>query len=397
MVQWQELEQKYLMQTVNRLPVTLVKGDGIRVWDYDGKEYLDFVGGWAVNTLGHCHPVVVQAITKQAGMLIQTSNQFYTIPQVCLAELLVKNSCFNRVFFSNSGTEANEGAVKLARKYGKAHLNNAHEVITMFNSFHGRTLAMVAATGQEKYQHPYIPLPDGFANVEYDNVAALKEATTSQTCAVMLETVQGEGGVIIPNKSYIKEVRHWCDQKGILLILDEIQTGIARVGTLFSYQRCGVEPDIMTLAKGLGGGIPIGAILAKEKVAVFGPGDHGTTFGGNPLACATSLAVMKYVIEEALPDRVQEVGTHFLGRLEGLRVKLKCITEVRGQGLLIALQFNEDIANKVMLSCLEKGLLINCVKPNVLRFMPPLTVTRDEIDQAIVILGEAITAVTEDS
>ena len=397
MDQWQELERKYLMQTVNRLPVTLVKGDGTKVWDYEGKEYIDFVGGWAVNTLGHCHPVVVQAITRQAGMLIQTSNQFYTIPQVCLAELLVKNSCFDRVFFSNSGTEANEGAVKLARKYGKVCLNNAHEVITAFNSFHGRTLAMVAATGQEKYQHPYIPLPGGFVNVEYDNVAAIKEATTDRTCAVMLETVQGEGGVVIPDKNYIKDVRHWCNMKGLLLILDEIQTGIARVGNLFSYQRCGVEPDIITLAKGLGGGIPIGAILAKERGAVFSPGDHGTTFGGNPLACATALAVMKYVIEEDVPQKVQEVGMHFLEKLEGLQSKFECVTEVRGQGLLIALQFNGNIANEVMISCLEKGLLVNCVKPNAIRFMPPLTVTKDEIDQAMGILREVIKARPEDS
>ena len=276
------------MRTVTRVPVTLVRGKGARVWDDKGKKYLDFVGGWAVNSLGHCHPVLVKALTEQAKTLIQTSNQFYTIPQLQLAELLIKNSCLDRVFFCNSGAEANEGAVKLARRYGKLHLNGAYNIITTFESFHGRTLAMVAATGQNKFQEPYIPLPDGFVNVNYNDIEAIKKATTAQTCAVMLEPIQGEGGVNVPDDNYLKEVRAWCDEKGILLILDEIQTGIGRIGTLFGYEQFGVEPDIMTLAKGLGSGVPIGALLAKEKASVFSPGDHGSTFGGNPLVCATS-------------------------------------------------------------------------------------------------------------
>ena len=228
MTNWQELEQKYFLRTFKRLPVTLVRGEGARVWDEEGKEYLDFVGGWAVNSLGHCHPVVVQTIAEQAKTLIHASNQFYTIPQIRLAELLVQNSCLDRVFFCNSGAEANEGAVKLARKYGKIHLNGAFEVITTLDSFHGRTLAMVAATGQQKFQQPYVPLPNGFINVEYDNVDAIEKAITSQTCAVMLEAIQGEAGVNIPHKDYLKKVKALCDRKGLLFILDEVQTGVGQ-------------------------------------------------------------------------------------------------------------------------------------------------------------------------
>ncbi|GAH65278.1 unnamed protein product, partial [marine sediment metagenome] len=261
--------QKYFMHTVERIPITLVRGEGARVWDEDGREYLDFVGGWAVNSLGHCHHVVTGAVTEQAHTLIQTSNQFYTIPQIRLAELLVQNSCLDKVFFCNSGSEANEGAVKLARRYGKLHRNGAYEVITTMGSFHGRTLAMVAASGQPKFQQPYLPLPAGFINVEYNSIEAIKKATTSQTCAVLLEPVQGEGGVNLPDDDYLTAVRAWCDQMGILLILDEIQTGLGRTGTLFAYEQYGIEPDIMTLAKGLGSGIPIGAILAKDGVSVF--------------------------------------------------------------------------------------------------------------------------------
>ncbi len=283
----------------------------LRVWDDKGREYLDFVGGWAVNSLGHCHPVMVKALVEQAKTLIQASNQFYTIPQLELAELLIEHSCFDRVFFCNSGAEANEAAAKLARRYGKLHLNGAYAIITTFESFHGRTLAMVAATGQNKFQEPYIPLPDGFVNVPYDNVEAIKKATTAQTCAVMVEPIQGEGGVNVPDDNYLKEIRLWCDEKGILLILDEVQTGIGRIGTLFGYEQYGVEPDIMTLAKGLGGGVPIGALLAKDKVSVFAPGDHGSTYGGNPLVCATSLAVVKFIIDNDIPTQVKHLGIVF--------------------------------------------------------------------------------------
>jgi len=390
---WQELEGKYFMKTVERLPVTIVRGQGSRVWDENGKEYLDFVAGWAVNCLGHCPQVVVEAVTEQVRTLIQTSNQFYTVPQVQLAEILVQHSCLDKVFPCNSGTEANEGAVKLARRYGKRHLNGAYEVITAMSSFHGRTLAMVAATGQPKYQQSYIPLTTGFVNVEYNNVEAIKEATTNQTCAVMLEPLQGEGGVNLVSDGYLAAVRDWCDQKGILLILDEIQTGVGRTGTLFAYEKYGVEPDIMTLAKGLASGIPIGAILAKNRASVFTPGDHGSTFGGNPVACAAGYATMKYIIDNDVAGNAKRVGQYFIAKLEQLKQKFQFITEVRGCGLLIAMEFGSDVANSVLEACLDRGLLVNCVKPNTLRFMPPLVISTSEVDEAISILDEALPSI----
>ncbi len=393
MSKWQELEGKYFMKTVERLPVTIVRGQGSRVWDENGKEYLDFVAGWAVNCLGHCPQVVVEAVTEQVRTLIQTSNQFYTIPQVQLAEILVQHSCLDKVFPCNSGTEANEGAVKLARRYGKRHLNGAYEVITAMSSFHGRTLAMVAATGQPKYQQSYIPLTTGFVNVEYNNVEAIKEATTNQTCAVMLEPLQGEGGVNLVSDGYLAAVRDWCDQKGILLILDEIQTGVGRTGTLFAYEKYGVEPDIMTLAKGLASGIPIGAILAKNRASVFTPGDHGSTFGGNPVACAAGYATMKYIIDNDVAGNAKRVGQYFIAKLEQLKQKFQFITDVRGCGLLIAMEFGSDVANSVVEACLDRGLLVNRVKPNTLRFMPPLVISTSEVDEAISILDEALPSI----
>ncbi len=387
---WQELEKKYYMQLVKRLPVTLVRGQGARVWDDTGKSYLDFVAGWAVNLLGHCHPAVVEAVDKQVRTLIHTSNQFYTTPQVQLVELLVKNSCLHRVFLANSGAEANEGAIKLARRYGKLKLNGGYEVITATNSFHGRTLAMVAATGQKKFQEPFEPVPGGFVNVEFDNIEALKAATNVQTCAVMLEPVQGEGGVNIPHRDYLRQVRTWCDEKGLLLILDEIQTGLGRTGKLFGYQHEGIEPDIMTLAKGLAGGIPIGAILAKENASVFGVGEHGSTYGGNPLAAAAGYATVKTIIDSRLPEAAGRLGAYFLSRLETLKRDFPIVAETRGRGLLLAVYFKEDIAEKLTVACMEKGLLVNRVKPNALRFMPPLIVTEQEIDEAVASLRDAI-------
>ncbi len=393
MSNWQELEHKYFMQTGVRVPLTLVKGQGVRVWDEDGREHLDFVGGWACASLGHCHPVVAGAIAEQAKTLIQTSNYYYTIPQLQLAELLVQNSCLDKVYVCNSGTEANEGAVKLARRYGALHLNGAYEVITALNSFHGRTLAMIAATGQEKFQRPYFPLPLGFKNVEYNNIEAIKAATTNQTCAVMLEPIEAEGGVLIPDDKYLAEVRAWCDQKGILLILDEIQTGLGRTGTLFAYEQYGMEPDIMTLAKGLGGGVPIGAFMAKDEVCVFAPGDHGSTFGGNCLTCATAYATVKYIIENDIAGNAKRVGSYFIAGLEGLKQKFNFVTDVRGCGLLIAVEFSSDIAQSVLMACLDGGLLVNQLKPNALRFMPPLIISNEEIDEALGILDKALSSV----
>lgn len=390
MTDWSAIEKKYFMPTFKRLPVVMVRGAGTRVWDEQGKEYLDFVGGWAVNALGHCHPVVSETICRQARTLIQASNQFYTIPQLQLAELLVENSCLDRVFFSNSGAEANEGAIKLARKYGRLHLGGAYEIISVTGSFHGRTMATIAATGQHKFQDPFVPLPNGFINVAYESVEAIKAATTPLTCAVMLEPIQGESGVNIPATDYFRQVREWCDQKGLLLILDEIQTGVGRTGTLFAYEQLGIEPDIMTLAKGLGGGVPIGAILAKEKASVFSKGDHGSTFGGNPLACSVGYAVLTFIIENGILNNVRDVGTYLMERLEGLRSRFDCVVEVRGRGLLCALQFDSDIADKLVHASIHQGLLINPVKPNALRFMPPLTIQRGEVDAAMDILENCI-------
>jgi len=395
MTNWQELEHQYYMHTFDRVPVTLVKGQGARVWDENGREYLDFVGGWAVDSLGHCHPVVAEAVTKQAHTLIQTSNQFYTIPQLQLAELLVQNSCLDKVFFCNSGAEATEGAVKLARRYGKLNLNGAYEVITAMNSFHGRTLAMTAATGQLKFQQPYLPLPIGFINVEYNNIEAIKSATTNQTCAVMLEPIEAEGGVYLPDEKYLATVRAWCDQKGILLILDEVQTGVGRIGTLFAYEQYNVEPDIMTLAKGLGSGVPIGAILAKDRASVFVPGDHGSTFGGNVLACAASYATLKYVIDNDVAGNARRVGQYLMKGLEKLRAKYPFVTDVRGRGLLVAMEFNSDIGQSVLMACLEKGLLVNKLKPNAIRLIPPLIIGNKEVDEALDILDKTLASVAK--
>jgi len=382
MADWIELEKKYFMRTFKRMPVVLVRGQGARVWDELGNEYLDFTAGWGVNSLGHCHPAMVGAVMEQVKVLVQTSNQFYTVPQLQLAELLVENSCLDRVFICNSGVEATEGAVKLARRYGKLHLNNAYQVITAFESFHGRTLAMTAATGQRKFQEPYEPTPDGFVNVEYNSIEAIQRATTPQTCAVMLEPVQGEGGVNVPDDDYLRKVREWCDRTGILLILDEVQTGVGRLGTLFGYQQFDVEPDIMSLGKGLGGGFPIGAFLARERAAVFAPGEHGSTFGGNPLACAASRATLAFIIEDDTPNKAQRIGAYLVSELEKLKQKYPFIVEVRGRGLLLALQFDRDISDRVVKSCLERGLLLNPVKPAAVRFIPPLNISLKDVDEA---------------
>jgi len=390
MGKWEELEKKYMMGTPKRVPGVYVKGKGARLWDENGKQYLDFVAGWAVDSLGHCHPAVVKAVTEQVQTLIQTSNQFYTIPQIQLAELLAENSCLNKAYFCNSGAEAAEGAVKLARRYGKLKLKGAYEVITALNSFHGRTLAMTAATGQAKFQEPYLPMPIGFINVAFNNIEAIKAATTDKTCAVMLEPIQAEGGVNLPGDNYLKEVRAWCDQKGILLILDEIQTGIGRVGKLFAYEHYGVEPDIMALAKGLGSGVPIGAIMAKDNAAVFVPGDHGSTFGGNPLACAAAYATVKFILDNDIAGNAQKVGEYFMTGLKKLKQKYPFITDVRGLGLLQAIEFSTNISQAVLLACLEGGLLVNQLKPNALRFIPPLIINNGEADEALDILDKAL-------
>jgi acetylornithine/N-succinyldiaminopimelate aminotransferase len=397
MTDWPEIEKKYLMRTFEkvRVPVVLVRGQGAWAWDDKGRKFLDFVGGWAVNCLGHSHPVIVKALCDQGKKLIHTSNQFYTVPQLQLAELLVNNSCLQRVFFGNSGLEANEGAIKLARRYGKLKLNGAYEVITAIGSFHGRSLALTAATGQEDFHTPYLPLPEGFVNVKYNDIAAIQTATTEKTCAVMLELIEAEGGVNVPDVDYIKKVRRWCDSRGILLILDEIQTGIGRLGKLFGYQLYDVEPDIMTLAKGLAGGVPIGAFMAKENASVFAPGEHGGTFCGNPLACAVGDAVMKYIIAKDIPGHVAVTGKYLVEKLEELKKKYPFITDVRGRGLLLAVGFDREIGQQVLMTCLENGLLVNKVKPNAIRLMPPLIIGNKEVDEAIAILDKVFSGIVK--
>ena len=388
--EWIEIENKYYAQTVRRQPVVIVRGEGSRVWDADGKEYLDFVAGWAVDNLGHSHPVITQAIVEQAGTLLQTSNQFYTVPQLMLAELLIENSCLDRVFFGNSGAEANEGALKLAKRYGKLHRDGAYEVITAFNSFHGRTMATVAATGQPHYQENFQPLQPGFVHVDFNDVEAVMNATTDRTAAIMVEPVQGEGGVNIPDDDYLQRLRQWCDQQGLLLILDEVQTGLGRLGSLFGYQEYGVEPDVMTLAKGLGYGVPIGAFLSKEAAMALVPGDHGSTFGGNALTTAASYAGTKFLIENDIPAHVKEMEIHLMDRLDQLKSRFSFVTEVRGKGLLAAMEFDSDISGQVLTNANEAGILLNGVRPNAVRFMPPLTVTAAEIDEAVGRLGDAL-------
>ena len=394
MTDWMELDKKYHMGTFRRVPAVLVRGEGAWVWDENDKKYLDFVAGWAVCSLGHSHPVQVKAIQEQAAKLIQVSQVYYTPPQYQLAELLIENSCLNKIFYGSSGSEATEGAVKLARRYGTLKLNGAYEVITMMDSWHGRTLAMTAATGQPKGQDMYQPLPIGFNNVPFNDIAAVKNATSDKTCAVMLEPVQGEGGVNVGNEDFLKAVRAWCDEKGILLILDEVQTGIARTGTFYAYEQYGVEPDIMALAKGMGGGVPISAFLCKDSCNVFVPGNHGGTYCGNPLVCAASYAVVKYILDNDICANVKNVGAYFMKGLKELQQKYPVISEVRGKGLLIATQFSKDIGPDMLTACFENGMLINVVRPNIIRFMPPLIITNKEADLALGILDKALAKVS---
>jgi len=390
MTDWREVESRVFMSTGRRMPVVVVRGEGTRVWDDEGKEYLDFFGGPAVQSLGHCHPVVVKAIEEQARTLIHVSNAVYSVPQLQLAELLLEHSCFDKVYFPNSGTEANEAAIKLARKWGREHKNGAFEIISAIDGFHGRTLAAVTATGTGRYHDPFAPLPPGFIHVPFDDIEAIQQATTPKTCAILMEPIQGEAGVNVPNPSYLKSLRAWCDENDILLMFDEVQTGMCRTGPLFAYEWADCEPDVMTLAKGLGDGVPVGAILAKQRAAVFTPGDHGSTFGGNPLATAVALAVTRYMIETNLPARVEATGAYLTGKLEALGERHRSIQEVRGRGLLLAVGFDRDMAERVTLDCLSEGLIVNTVRPNSVRLAPPLTVSEAECDKAVAIMDKVL-------
>lgn len=373
-----EMADRYLMQTGKRLPVTFVRGSGCTLYDDSGREYLDLVAGIAVNLLGHSHPEVAAAVSLQASTLIHTSNLYFTQPQVELARRLVELSFPSRVFFCNSGAEANEAAIKVARKWGARNRGGAFEIVTTTGSFHGRTLATVTAGGQSKYSDPFKPLTPGFVHVPYNDIAALKAATGERTVAVMLEPVMGEIGVVPAAPGYLKAVRQWCDEQNLLLILDEVQTGLGRTGRWFAYQHHDIAPDVMTLAKGLGGGVPIGACLANPRADVFEPGDHGSTFGGNPLACAVALAVLHVVERDGLVGHAAELGGMLHDSLMALGPK-----EVRGLGLMQAFELAEPKAKAFQQACLESGLIVNAVDESSVRLVPPLIITTAQLEQAL--------------
>ena len=383
--------KKYIMNTYNRIPMVLVKGAGTKVWDSEGKEYLDFVAGIAVCNLGHSHPKVVRAIQEQAATLTHVSNLYHIEPQIRFAALLIENAFPGKVFFCNSGAEANEAAIKLARKYAHEKFGpEKSEIIAMDNSFHGRTMATITATGQKKFQIGFDPLLAGFKHVPFDDAAALDAAVDDKTCAVLLEPIQGEGGIKIPGPAYLQDVRRICTERGILMILDEVQVGMGRTGKLFAYQDHAIEPDIMTLAKALGNGFPLGAMLAKEEIAsVFVPGTHASTFGGNPLGMAAALATLETMLEEGVVEHCAEMGKYFVSKLEALKGKFPIIRQIRGKGLIIGVELTIE-GQGIVERCREKGLLINCTSGNVLRFVPPLTVKPEEIDQAVRIVEDCL-------
>jgi len=384
--EWIDLSDRYIMSTYKRHPLVLTRGLGVHVWDSDGRCYLDLVGGIAVCALGHAHPKVVAAIKEQVENLSHVSNLYHIAPQILLAQLLMENSPFDKAFFCNSGAEANEAAIKLARKYGSEQMGGRYELITMQDSFHGRTLATVTATAQERFHVGFEPLPEGFRYVPYNDLPALEAAVTEKTCGVLVEPIQGESGVVIPDPGYLPGIRRICDKKGLLMIADEVQTGIGRTGMLFACEHDDVIPDMITLAKALGNGFPIGALLAKEKIAAaFVPGSHGSTFGGNPLACAAALATLETILNEGILENCRKVGEYFLSRLGELKEKHPRIREVRGQGLMLAVELTVPGAEFVQ-KCMEKGLLTNCTNGNVLRFVPPLILTRQDVEKAIGIL-----------
>lgn len=376
--------EQYLMGTYQRQPISIVRGRGTKVYDLEGREYVDFVAGIAVNILGHGHPDLVLAIQKQAAQLIHTSNLYYTEPQVKLAQLLVDHSFADQVFFCNSGAEANEAAIKLARRYSHGKYGAGRfEIITMKQSFHGRTMATLSATGQDKVQKGYEPLVAGFSHVTFNHLAELEHAVTDKTAAIMLEPIQGEGGVHVASRDYLKAVRELCNQRDILLIFDEVQTGMGRTGTLFAYEQLDVQPDIMTLAKGLGGGVPIGACLATAPAAkAFGPGSHASTFGGNPLACAAALAVFRVLLEGRVLDQARRMGEYLGKGLSECKDRHHLVRDVRGLGLLQGMEIEID-AKTVVADCLKRGVLVNATGDHVLRFVPPLIISQREVDRLL--------------
>jgi acetylornithine/N-succinyldiaminopimelate aminotransferase len=384
-----EWSARYHTPNYGRTPIVLVRGDGTRVWDSDGREYLDFTTGIAVTALGHCHPVVTGAIREAAATLMHVSNIFHTAPQIHLAKLLVEHSFADRVFFCNSGAEANEAAIKLARKYGKERLaTDRYEVISTINSFHGRTLGALAATGQPKYQHGFEPLPTGFKQVPYNDLRAMERAIDSHTAAILVEPIQGEGGVHVPDDDYLPGLRKLCDESGALLIFDEIQTGMGRTGRLWAYEHSGVEPDVMTLAKALANGVPIGAMLCRDEVAsALTAGSHGSTFGGTPFVTSVALATLTTIIGEKLPERAGRLGRELMDALRAMASPI--VREVRGRGLLVGVELNRPAA-PVVDACRDGGLLVLNAGEKVVRLAPPLIVESAQIQRAVAILKDVL-------
>ncbi len=389
---------RYMFQTYTRFPLTLVRGEGCRVWDEEGREYLDFVGGIAVCALGHSSPIVSRVLKEQSERLVHVSNLYYTRPQTELARLLVENSFADRVFFCNSGAEANEAAIKLGRRYANEKLGQDRRIIiSMINSFHGRTMATLSATGQAKIQAGYDPLLEGFRFVPFNDIEGLEQALDNSVFAVMLEPIQGEGGVVFPAPSYLKEVRGLCNERNLLLIFDEVQVGMGRTGKLFAHEHYGVTPDIMTLAKALANGLPMGAMLSTEEVGkAFGPGSHASTFGGTPLVSAVSYAVLKALLEDGRLGHCQAMGEYLKAGLEGLARKYGFIKEVRGLGLILGVELDRP-GGPVVDACLKEGVLINCAHEKVLRFLPPLIVQKGEIDFLIETLDRVFQAMSTES
>jgi acetylornithine aminotransferase/acetylornithine/N-succinyldiaminopimelate aminotransferase len=392
---WVSLEHKYYQGTFKRQPVTFVRGKGTRVWDSEGKSYLDLVAGIAVNVLGHCHPAIVEAVQQQVTQLVHVSNLYYNTRQIELAEQLGKLSNGMRSFFSNSGAEAVEGAIKLARKYGRVHKDGAYEIISMERSFHGRTLATTAATGQAFYQATWVPLPDGFKQVPYNDLQALKDATSENTVGILLEAVQGEGGIWPGSKEFIQGVRQWCDERNLVMMCDEVQAGMGRTGKFFSWEHYGIVPDIVTMAKGLAGGVPIGAMLTGPRSDLFEAGDHGTTFGGNPIACAAGIATIKTIQDENLIENAARMGDYCHRKFAEFCEKYDFIDSPRGIGLMQAVNVKHDLAPAIVQQALEHGLLLNALGTSTLRMVPPLNISKDEVDEASELLDKALTAVAQ--
>lgn len=384
-----EYSNKYIMETYRRLPVLWREGAGVYLFDNNGKKYLDLLGGLAVCALGHSHPKLAAAIGAQAKRLMHTSNLYHTEAQVLYAKSLVESSFADKVFFCNSGAEANEAAIKLARKYGNTVLGGKNEIITMYQSFHGRTLATITATGQEKFQKGFEPLPSGFTYARFDDIASVKACLSNKTCAIMIEPIQAEGGVIVPSPNYLQALRELCDKCGILLIFDEVQTGMGRTGTLFAYEGYGIKPDILTLAKGLGGGFPVGAMLASQKASVFGIGEHASTFGGNPLAMTAAAVTLETIKEENLLQNCREVGTFLSKELAKLKGKFPLIQEVRGKGLLLGIELKIEAATLVQ-KCFERRVIIGTAGTKVLRLAPPLIISLEEAKAGLAALTDAL-------